>query len=486
MMETKQNENPAVEKKPGKLKSFTDKIWYGTGAIGLDLSYGMFYSFLNKYLTDVLKLKANFLLILTPIARIWDGINDPMMGTIVDNTHTKMGKYRPWILRGALMNAVVLALLFNNPGIPTAGIWIYMYIAVLYIGWGMTNTLADIPYWSMVPSFTTDPKERSLIATVARTFSGLGQGIITIGAPLLMKYISVTVSQDGSKVWDTRSFSVISLLAAGGLIFFACLSVFKTKETVLTEAKEKFSFKKILNIAKNNDQLRVFMLFAMLSNAGFYMISGVGVYYFDVCVGDASLQGMFNTFGAVGSILGLLVIPIGLKFTSRRRTYQFSLGLAALGFLGMLLGAKVANSMLVLYIFNLLAQIGTAAMFVSQTVFLADIVDYGEVKMGFRAESVTFSMKGFLQKMAYTLQTVILYAGMFITGYNSDLHAANSAAVKTSFELMMLVIPAVLIAASLLIFTLRFKLHGQYMEEITRKVSEAKERRLAEAAGAEE
>ena len=185
----------------GKAKRFIDKIWYGTGAIGLDLSYGMFYSFLNKYLTDVLKLKANFLLILTPIARIWDGINDPMMGTIVDNTHTRMGKYRPWILRGALMNAVVLALLFNNPGIPTNGPWIYVYIAVLYIGWGMTNTLADIPYWSMVPSFTTDPKERSLIATIARTFSGLGQGIITIGAPLLMQVISTTVSPDGGKAF---------------------------------------------------------------------------------------------------------------------------------------------------------------------------------------------------------------------------------------------------------------------------------------------
>ncbi|MBR5426890.1 MAG: MFS transporter [Clostridia bacterium] len=460
-----------------KLQSLKGKLFYGVGAVGLDLSYGMFYSFLNKYLTDVLKLKANFLLILTPIARIWDGVNDPMMGTIVDNTHTRMGKYRPWILRGAILNAVVLALLFNNPGIPTVGVRIYVYIAVLYIGWGMTNTLADIPYWSMVPSFTTDPKERSLIATVARTFSGLGQGIITIGAPLAMKYISVTVSQDGSKVWDTRSFSIISLIAAAGLVFFAALSVAKTKETVHTSAKEKFSFKKILNIAKNNDQLRVFMLFAMISNAGFYMISGVGVYYFDVCAGDASLQGMFNTFGAIGSILGLAVIPVGLKFTTRRRIYQFSLALAAFGFFGMLFSDKVLGSMFALYIFNMLAQIGTAAMFVSQTVFLADIVDYGEVKMGFRAESVTFSMKGFLQKMAYTLQTVILYSGIFLTGYDSDLHAGNSAAVKTSFDLMMLVIPAVFMLLSLLIFTLRFKLHGSYMDQITAEVTRRREER---------
>lgn len=463
-------------------KKIADKLWYGVGAVGLDLSYGMFYSFLNKYLTDVLKLKSNFLLILTPIARIWDGINDPMMGTIVDNTNTKMGKYRPWILRGALLNAVVLALLFNNPGIPTNGIWIYVYIAVLYIGWGMTNTLADIPYWSMVPSFTNDPKERSLIATVARTFSGLGQGLVSIGAPMLMPLFSTTLA-GGKAVWDVRSFSFISLICAAGLILFTGMSVAKTKETVVTAPKEKFSFSKIIRIAKGNDQLRTFMLFAMLSNAGFYMISGVGVYFFDVCVGDPSAQSLFNTFGAVGSILGLAVIPIGLKFTTRRRTYQFSLILAAFGFLGMLFSVKVADSLMLLNVFNTVAQIGTAAMFVSQTVFLADIVDYGEVKMGFRAESVTFSMKGFLQKMAYTIQTVILYAGMFMTGYNGDLHAENSASVKTAFDVMMLIIPAVLMIASLLVFSFGFRLHGSYMDEITAKVNESKARRLAEAEG---
>ena len=101
--------------------------------------------------------------------------------------------------------------------------------------------------------------------------------------------------------------------------------------------------------------------------------------------------------------------------------------------------------------------------------------------MGFRAESVTFSMKGFLQKMAYTLQTIILYAGMMISGYDESLHGANSAGVKASFDLMMLVIPAVLMIVSLLIFSTRFKLHGKYMEDITAKVQAARESRLAEA-----
>ena len=117
---------------------------YGVGAIGLDLSYGMFYTYLSYYLSSVLHIPEAFLLILTPIARIWDGINDPMMGTIVDNTRTKFGKYRPWILIGALSNAIVLSLLFTSFGM--SGIPLYIYIAVMYILWGMTNTMAEIPF----------------------------------------------------------------------------------------------------------------------------------------------------------------------------------------------------------------------------------------------------------------------------------------------------------------------------------------------------
>lgn len=454
------------EKKGGILKY----LGYGSGAIGLDLSYGMFYSYLNKYLTDVLKLSSNFLLILTPLARIWDGINDPMMGTIVDNGKFKMGKYRPWILLGSLLNSVILALLFNNI-FGLTGTALYVYIAFMYIFWGMSNTLADIPYWSMVPSFTNDAKQRSLIATIARTFSGLGQGIVSIGGPLLMGAVSVTIDANtGEPVYDARTFTVMSLVCAAGLILFSSISVGTTKEKHRTPSGEKFSFKKIFEVIKSNDQLRIFILFAMLSNAGFYMISGVGAYYFDVVVGDSSSQSGFNTFGAVGSILGLAVIPIMMKFTSRRRTYQFSLSLAIAGYIGMFISGQ-AGSITAMSIMYLLAQIGTASMFVSQTVFLADIVDYGEYKMGYRAESVTFSMKGFLQKMAYTVQTIILYAGLSISHYDGDLHSANPEMAHSAITVMMLVLPMVLMALSLIVFSTKFKLTDDKMKEITAKLT---------------
>ncbi len=468
------------------LKFIKGKLGYGVGAVGLDLSYGMFYSFLAKYLTDVLGMKSSFLLILTPIARIWDGINDPMMGTIVDNTHTKMGKYRPWILTGACLNAVVLIFLFSNP-FNLSGVGLCAYVAVMYVLWGMTNTLADIPYWSMVPSFTSDPKERNLISTVARAFSGLGQGIVSIGAPLLMTAFSATQVLDSEtnnmvKVHDARSYFVCAVVCSICLVIFAGTCVGTTKERITTAAGEKFSLSRAFKIVKSNDQLLVFMLFAMISNAGWYLTSGVATYYFDTVIGDPNKQSAFSTASAIGSVVGMFLLPILTKYFSKRRAYQISLGVAAFGYIGMAISSFNGN-LTVMNIFYIIGAIGVSSMFIAQTIFLADIVDYGEVKMGFRAESITFSMKGFLQKMAYTLQTIILFATLGLTKYDQNLHMNNSAAVKNGITFMLCVIPPILFIVSLVIFSTKFKLHGSFMDEVTRTVTEnQKQRELAEQA----
>ncbi|MBQ5906000.1 MAG: MFS transporter, partial [Clostridia bacterium] len=419
------------------IKYLKSKLGYGVGAVGLDLSYGMFYSFLAKYLTDVLGLSSSFLLILTPIARIWDGINDPMMGTIVDNTHTKMGKYRPWILRGSMLNAIVLVFLFSNP-LKLTGVALCAYVAIAYVAWGMTNTMADIPYWSMVPSFTSDPKERSLISTLARTFSGIGQGAVSILAPVIMTAVSITEKPDVNgvmgKVHDARSYVICAAVCAVCLVLFSGLSVFTTKETVSTKPAEKFSFKSAFNVIKSNDQLIVFMVFAMISNAGWYLTSGVATYYFDVVVGDPNKQSSFSLFQAVGSVVGLLLLPFLQKFMSKRRAYQASLAITASGYIMMAVGS-FADVFILMCLGYLVAAIGMASMFIAQTVFLADVVDYGEVKLGFRSESITFSMKGFLQKMAYTMQTIILFASLGISKYDGALHNQNPESAKLAITL---------------------------------------------------
>lgn len=439
-------------------------VGYGIGAVGLDLSYGLFYSYLSKYLTDVLLMPAAFLLILTPIARIWDGINDPMMGVIVDNTKTRMGKYRPWILIGTFCNAVVLALMFTNPGIRLGSVGMFVYVAVMYVLWGMTNTMADIPYWSMVPSFTNDPGERNTVSTIARTFSGIGQGIITIFTPYALVLLG-TGASEAEKEISAQGFSRWAIICAVLLVFFAVICVSVTKERHVVYNKEKFSFRKMFDVVRSNDQLVVFMIFAMLSNAGWYLTSGVGAYYFENVEGDITKQSNFAMFGAIGSFLGLFVIPLMSKKYTRRTIYRFCLIMVIVGYLLMILCGPVLHQMMLLNIAYIIASIGIASMFVNQTVMLADIVDYGEYKTGKRNESTTFSMKGFLQKMAYTLQTIILFSGLGLSGYNGEAETQTILSQNT-ISIMTFVIPPILVLISFLVFSKKYKLYGELSEKV--------------------
>ena len=445
------------------------KLGYGVGAIGLDLSYGLFYSYLSYYLSSVLGIKEAFLLLLTPLARIWDGVNDPIMGTVVDSTKTKMGKYRPWILIGAASNAVVLSLLFTSFGM--SGTKLYIYIAVMYILWGMTNTMADIPYWSMVPSFTNDPQDRNLIATIARTFSGLGQGLITVLTPLILPLLSSGITTD--KGYSASGFSKWAIICGILLVIFSSICVLSTKERHVIYNKEKFSFKQMFKVIAGNDQLIVFMIFAMISNAGWYLTSGTAVYYFTDVLGKSTAQSMFSMIGAVGSAVGLIVIPILEKFLSNRKIYQISLSMAILGYVLMFIFGPVLKITIALDISYIIASIGIGSMFVAQTVFLADIVDYGEYKTGSRNESITFSMKGFLQKMAYTIQTIFLFGGLGIMGYNSQITTGSiNEATKNAIGIICFGIPPILILISLIVFSTKFKLHGELRNKVHDYISE--------------
>lgn len=454
--------------------SIKEKLGYGVGAIGLDLSYGMFYSYLSIYLTNALGISPLFLLIITPLARLWDGINDPMMGMIVDRTKTKMGKYRPWIIMGATINAIVLCLLFNNPGFASGSVGLYVYAAVLYVLWGMTNTLADIPFWSMVPSFASEEKDRNLVSTIARAFSGLGQGIISIFTPIAVAFFGgVAGSKLDAMTSDTLSkgFGKWSIVTAAGLIFFAAISVLSTKERRIIVNNEKFSFKSAINVIKQNDQLLVFMLFAMISNAGFYMTSGISSYYFTSVLGDLTLQSKFNLMGTVGSVLAILVVPICSKFMNNRAIYKLSLSMAAAGYIGMaIMGYLVQGNVTLLGICYILTSLGTGSMFVNQTVMLADCVDYGEYKTGSRNQSLTFSMKGFLQKMAYTIQAIIMYATFTVTGYDGEA-VVQTAQAQSAISFLMFIVPPAMMIISLIIFSKKYKIYGDFKKEILETVS---------------
>ena len=388
------------------------------------------------------------------------------MGTVVDNTRTKFGKYRPWILIGALCNAVVLFLLFTSFGM--SGLPLYIYIGIMYVAWGMTNTMADIPYWSMVPSFTSEEKERNLVATVARSFSGIGQGIISILTPIICPLLSSGITD--AKGYSASGFSRWAGICGVALVFFALVCVLITKEkNVVYGEKKKFSLKQIFDVIKSNDQLVVFIIFAMLSNAGWYLTSSTAVYYFTDTLGDPTLQSLFQTIGTVGSVLGLLVVPVLTKWFSKRQTYTISLVTAIVGYgLMLITGPILKLNVIVMDVCYILASVGVSSMFVSQTIFLADIVDYGEYKNGERNESITFSMKGFLQKMAYTMQTIVLFGGLGIMNYNDQITAniGLNDTTKTGIGVICFGVPMLFFLASLIVFRKKFRVYGELADKV--------------------
>ena len=195
------------------------------------------------------------------------------------------------------------------------------------------------------------------------------------------------------KGYSASGFSRWAGICACLLVLFSTICVLSTKEkNVVYNKSQKFSLKKIFSVIAHNDQLIVFMVVAMLSNAGWYLTSGTAVYYFSDVLEKPTAQSLFQTIGAVGSVLGLLVIPILSKWLSKKVIYQISLVATIVGYLLMYLFGPVLKITIALDIAYIISSTGIASMFVAQTVFLADIVDYGEYKTGERNETITLSL----------------------------------------------------------------------------------------------
>lgn len=210
-----------------KLSNFS-KMSFGIGALGKDLCYAVISYFLMIYFTDTIGLTPLFVGNLFLVARIWDAFNDPMMGFIVDNTRTRWGKFRPWILIGTLLNAVILVFLFRKPeGLGTTGM--YAYFSIMYILWGMTYTVMDIPYWSMLPSLSSTKKERDSISVIPRIFASLAW--LLMGA-FAIKLVSVLGNGD-----DVKGYSALAIGIAVVFMLTSIITVVFTKDRSSIEAQ---------------------------------------------------------------------------------------------------------------------------------------------------------------------------------------------------------------------------------------------------------
>ena len=219
--------------------TFREKYSYGIGALGKDLAYAIVATYLMVYFTDVVGLNPAFVGTLFLVARLWDTVNDPAMGMIVDNTRSRFGKFRPWIFIGTILNAVVIVFLFRKPDLE--GLPLYAYFSIMYILWGMTYTIMDIPYWSMIPSLTSSKEEREQVSVIPRIFASTAWLIVgTFGLSIISKL------GNGDTI---KGYSVFAIVVAIVFIISTMITCLNVKERVETSKNtEKVNFKQAINI----------------------------------------------------------------------------------------------------------------------------------------------------------------------------------------------------------------------------------------------
>ena len=253
--------------------SAREKYSYGIGALGKDMICGVIFTYAMVYFTDVLKISAAFVGTLFFFAKFWDAVNDLGMGMVVDNTKTRWGKFRPWLAVGTLINAVVFACLFTDWGL--SGTALYVFAAVMYVLWGMTYTIMDIPYWSMLPNLTSDKSERDRVAVIPRIFASVGGSLIVGGCGLqIMDFLGKGDAQKG--------FSYFAYIITAVFIITIAITVtnVKSADHVRAVKEEKTSFKKLLHIISKNDQLLVAIAVILTFNFAMQVMTGASLYYF--------------------------------------------------------------------------------------------------------------------------------------------------------------------------------------------------------------
>ena len=151
-----------------------EKAAFGIGAFGKDICYMLSATYVLYYFQDVLGVKAAVMGVILLVARIFDALNDPLMGIVTAKTRTRWGKFRPWIFLGSIINCVILYVMFSAPPSLSPG-GLVAYAATFYILWGVTYTMMDIPFWSMIPAFTKGGKEREGLSQFGRICSAVAR-----------------------------------------------------------------------------------------------------------------------------------------------------------------------------------------------------------------------------------------------------------------------------------------------------------------------
>ena len=457
------------------MKEFGKKQFaaYGLGAVGKDMVYALSASYIMYYYQDILGLSATFVGFILMIARVFDAANDPFMGVVVAKTNSRWGKFRPWLFTGTILNAFVLYALFAAPAV--SGKALMIYFAVMYILWGVTYTMMDIPFWSMIPAVTSTAKDRENLSVVGRTSAGVGYALINVFTVMAVSKLGGGIERTGF-----RLFALIIAILFVIFILFTCFTIREQK----VENMQTTSVKEMFKALFNNDQAIVTVVTIVLINSALYITSNLLIYFFKYDIGGTTWKDaytLFTSVGGISQILGMMVVyPILRSKLSNTIIFKLGLCLAIFGYAFLLALCLLGYSsvLTMLMVPGVMIFVANGILTVLTTVFLANTVDYGEVKTGHREESVIFSMQTFVVKAASGL-------AVFITGVSLDLIGLTSkdglgegmptfSSPLLGLRLLMTILPMIGLVLALVLFTRKFILTDEKAEQIRKQLEEKK------------
>ena len=440
---------------------FISKLAYGFGDVGCNFSWSFVVSFLMIFYTDVFGISMAAVATLMLVSRFWDAFNDPLIGSLSDRTKSRWGRYRPWLLFGAPITALVLLLCFwAHPDMDYTGKIIYMSITygLLVLGY----TCVNLPYGTLCGAMTQNIDERAQINTSRSVAAMIAIGVINIITVPLVKYCG-----DGT-LSSAQGF--ISVAAIYGLIFTFChwFCFAKTKEMVKVEISSKaVPVSDQLKAVVKNKPFLIAVVGPLLFGFILYGRNADLIYYFKYVEGNEDLFSFFSGVIVVPSIIGAALFPLIFKWTGNK-------GWAASVF-SVLMGISMValyffspnESPVLFYIFAALAQFFFSGFNTAIYAIIPDCVEYGEWKTGIRNDGFQYSFISLANKIGMALGTSLLALVMGWAGYEANVEQSET--VKEVIHHAFSTVPGILwiiTAGIMLFYRLGRKEYNKIIEEL--------------------
>lgn len=465
------------DKDQGKM-SLGARLAYSFGAFGNDSFYGLLSGYLIMFITSHLFNTGNaaedarmisMVTLIIMVLRIVELFIDPFIGNAIDRTKTRWGHFRPWVVVGGSISAVILLILFTNlGGLYQKNAILYMIVfAVLYITMDIFYSFKDVGFWSMLPSLTTNSREREKTATYARVGSTIGGGLVGILVMPAVIYFSARPTSTGD---DRGWFIFAAIICSIAFVSAWCVGLF-TREVNSDIRKNKKDTKGIIGIFKalsGNDQLMWVALAYLFYGVAINITGSLEVYYFTYIMGMPKAFSIFSTINVFLGIIATSLFPLLSKKMSRKALFTSCL---AVMLCGMGLFAVAGSNLPLVLLAASIFGFPQPMVFLIVLMVITDSVEYGQLKLGHRDESLALSVRPLIDKFGGAVSNGVVGQIAIMAGMTTGATASSiTAAGKLNFKIMMFAVPAVMLVIAILIFAskviLSEKKHAEIVAEL--------------------